>query len=95
MKDKRIRYEDIEYAIVDNGRLYVLGEIFHPILRNTYFDIVCNASTGEIFEENIFKFDTAEEAKIQLQKEIKQNDLILIDGSSEMKMGEIVEEIKT
>jgi len=45
-------------------------------------------------EENIFKFDTAGEAKIQLQKEIKQNDLILIDGSSEMKMGEIVEEVR-
>lgn len=45
-------------------------------------------------EENIFKFNTAEEGKIQLQKEIKQNDLILIDGSSEMKMGEIVEEIR-
>ena len=45
-------------------------------------------------EENIFTFDTTKEAKIQLQKEIKQNDLILIDGSSEMKMGEIVEEIE-
>ncbi len=45
-------------------------------------------------EENIFKFNTAEEAKIQLQKEIKQGDLILIDGSSEMKMEEIVKEIK-
>ncbi len=45
-------------------------------------------------EENIFRFNTAEEGKIQLQKEIKQNDLILIDGSSEMKMEEIVKEIK-
>lgn len=55
MKDRRIRYEDIEYAIVDNGRLYVLGERYHQMLRNTYFNIVCNASTGEILKENIFK----------------------------------------
>jgi len=44
--------------------------------------------------ENIFEFDRTEEAKIQLQKEIKENDLILIDGSKEMKMQEIVQEIK-
>ena len=26
MKDERIRYEDIKYAMVDNGKLYVLGK---------------------------------------------------------------------
>ncbi|MEA3344096.1 MAG: cyanophycin synthetase [Patescibacteria group bacterium] len=45
-------------------------------------------------EENIFEFDRTEEAKIQLQKEIKENDLILIDGSKEMKMQEVVQEIE-
>lgn len=45
-------------------------------------------------EENIFQFNTVEEGKISLQKEIKKGDLILIDGSKAMKMGEMVEEIK-
>jgi len=45
-------------------------------------------------QENIFEFDRTQEAKIQLQKEIKENDLILIDGSREMKMEEVVQEIK-
>lgn len=45
-------------------------------------------------EQNIFQFDNVEEAKEALQKEIKKDDLILVDGSKEMKMGEIIEEIK-
>jgi len=45
-------------------------------------------------EQNIFQFDNIEEAKKALQKEIKKGDLILVDGSKEMKMGEIVEEIR-
>ncbi len=53
-KEKRIRYWDIEFAIVDSGKLYVLGEK-SGFFRNTYFDIVCDASTGGILEENIFK----------------------------------------
>lgn len=52
-KDKRIGYDDIEFVIVDAGKLYVLGKKFG--FRDTYFDIVCDASTGEILEENIFK----------------------------------------
>jgi len=45
--------------------------------------------------EKIFQFDTAEEGKIRLQDEIKEGDLILVDGSKEMEMGKIVEEIKS
>lgn len=45
-------------------------------------------------EQNIFQLSNIEEAKRTLQKEIKENDLILVDGSKEMKMGEIVEGIK-
>jgi len=44
--------------------------------------------------EKIFQYDTVEALRIPLQNEIKENDLILIDGSSEMKMAEAVEEIK-
>ncbi len=47
-----------------------------------------------MLEQKIFQFNDVEEAKKVLQKEIKKGDLILIDGSKEMKMGEIVKEIK-
>ena len=44
--------------------------------------------------EKIFEFDTISQGKMKLQEVIKENDLILIDGSREMKMEDIVEEIK-
>lgn len=44
--------------------------------------------------DKIFQFDTTEEGKLKLEDEIKEGDLILIDGSKEMEMGKIVEEIK-
>lgn len=46
-------------------------------------------------EEKIFQFEKIEEAGIALQKEIKEGDLILVDGSTEMKMEKIIEEIAT
>ncbi len=45
--------------------------------------------------EKIFQFDIIDEGKIRLQDEIKEGDLILVDGSKEMKMEKIVKEIKT
>lgn len=45
--------------------------------------------------EKIFQFDTIEEGEIRLQDEIREGDLILVDGSKEMEMGKIVKEIKT
>ena len=44
--------------------------------------------------EKIFEFDTISQGKMKLQEVIKENDLILIDGSREMKMKDVVEEIK-
>jgi len=44
--------------------------------------------------EKIFQFDTIESGKIRLQDEIKERDLILVDGSKEMKMEKMVKEIK-
>jgi UDP-N-acetylmuramoyl-tripeptide--D-alanyl-D-alanine ligase len=44
--------------------------------------------------EKIFQFDTIDEGKLKLREEIKEGDLILVDGSKEMEMGKIVEEIK-
>jgi len=46
--------------------------------------------------EKIFRFDMAsiERGKAELRNEIKEGDLILIDGSSEMEMEKVVDEIK-
>jgi len=44
--------------------------------------------------EKIFQFDTINEGKLKLREEIKEGDIILVDGSKEMEMGKIVEEIK-
>lgn len=45
--------------------------------------------------EKIFQFATIDEGKLKLQAEIKTGDIILVDGSREMEIGRIVEEIKT
>lgn len=45
-------------------------------------------------EKNTFHFSDVEKAGKVIQDKIKENDLILIDGSAEMKMDKIVKEIK-
>jgi len=45
-------------------------------------------------KEKIFYFPTIKDGVEILKKEIKEGDLILVDGSKEMRMSEIVEEIK-
>lgn len=44
-------------------------------------------------EDKIFQFNKIEEARKTLRNEIKEGDLILVDGSKEMEMKKIVEEI--
>jgi len=44
--------------------------------------------------ERIFQFDTIEGGKSKLREEIKEGDLILVDGSKEMTMAKIVQEIQ-
>lgn len=44
--------------------------------------------------DKIFSFNEAAEAGLALQKEMKQGDLILIDGSKELQMGKIVDEVR-
>lgn len=56
--------------------------------------IAQGAYTKGMALEKIFQFDTVEEGEIRLQDEIKEGDLILIDGSKEMEMEKIVKEIK-
>ena len=45
-------------------------------------------------EDKIFVFSEIKEAGLALQKEIRRGDLILIDGSRELKMNKIVDEIR-
>ena len=45
-------------------------------------------------EDKIFQFDDAVSAAKALQEEIKEGDLILVDGSKEMNMTEIVKELE-
>lgn len=44
--------------------------------------------------EKIFQFNESQEAGLALQNEIKEGDFILVDGSQEMQMARIVEEIR-
>jgi len=52
------------------------------------------AKTKGMALEKIFQFDNINDVLLKLKEEIKAGDLILIDGSKEMKIREIVEEIK-
>jgi UDP-N-acetylmuramoyl-tripeptide--D-alanyl-D-alanine ligase len=52
------------------------------------------AQTKGMALEKIFQFDTIDEGKLNLQDEIKEGDLILVDGSKEMEMGKVVKEVK-
>jgi len=45
-------------------------------------------------EDKIFQFDEVKKAGLALQDEIRPGDLILVDGSKQMQMSEIVKEIK-
>ena len=55
--------------------------------------IAQGAYTKGMALEKIFQFDTVEEGKIRLQDEIREEDLILVDGSKEIKMEKIVKEV--
>ncbi len=51
------------------------------------------ARTRGFNPKNIFEFSTSDEAKLEVQKKIKEGDLILIKGSQGMRMEKITEEI--
>lgn len=57
--------------------------------------IVDGAMKAGMLRENIFQFDDAPTAAQSLEKEIKEGDLILVDGAKEMEMWKAVEEIKS
>lgn len=56
--------------------------------------IAQGAKNKGMSEQNIFQFNDVKEGKIRLQNEIKKGDLILVDGSKEMKMEEMIKEVK-
>ncbi len=56
--------------------------------------IAQGAKQKGFLDESIFSFDTTYQAKLKVQEIIQEGDIILVDGSKEMNMQEIVEEIK-
>lgn len=66
--------------------LYTVGE------RAKFF--AQGAKIKGMAEDKIFQFADAKEAGLALQLEIKEGDLVLVDGSKEMEMKSIVDEIR-
>jgi UDP-N-acetylmuramoyl-tripeptide--D-alanyl-D-alanine ligase len=52
------------------------------------------AAQSGMKKENIFSFDTADDARIPVQNFLKQGDLVLVKGSHAMQLDKIVEEIR-
>ena len=75
-----------EYAAKCTDLLFTVGP-------RTKF-IAQGARKKGLLEENIFSFDTTHQARLKVQEIIQEGDIILVDGSKEMNMQEIVEEIK-
>lgn len=57
--------------------------------------IAQGAEEAEFSRGNIFCFDRVEDAAKALEQKIEPGDLVLVDGSKQMKMSKIVEEIKS
>lgn len=55
--------------------------------------LVADAATSKLGSENIFTFDTSEEARNKVQELIQPGDVVLVKGSQGMRMEKIVEEI--
>ena len=56
--------------------------------------IATAAGESGMKSQNIFSFETADDARIPLQDFMKQGDLVLVKGSPAMQLDKIVEEIK-
>lgn len=54
---------------------------------------IADSSFNQMPAENIYRFETSDEAKLKVQELIKEGDLILVKGSQGMRMEKIVEEI--
>src|SRR3989344_3494647 len=54
---------------------------------------IADSAFNQMPRENIYRFDTSDEAKLKVKELIKEGDLILIKGSQGMRMEKIVEEI--
>ena len=54
---------------------------------------IADAAGNQMMKENIFSFQTSEEAKLKVQDLMQEGDLVLVKGSQGMRMEKIVEEI--
>lgn len=53
------------------------------------------AEKAGMLKKNIYTFDTADEAKIEVQKLMRQGDLVLVKASHSIRLDEVVEEIES
>jgi len=80
-------HEEIGKKVAENADiLFTFGPRAKFIAKGAF-----EAGMGE---NKIFKFDTIDEGRLKLQDKIKKGDLILVDGSKEMKMERIIKEIR-
>jgi len=54
---------------------------------------IAEAASNQMIKENIFTFETSQEAKEKVEQIIREHDLTLVKGSQGMRMEKIVEEI--
>lgn len=54
---------------------------------------IADSAFNQMPRENIYRFETSDEAKLKIKELIKEDDLILVKGSQGMRMEKIVEEI--
>ena len=53
-----------------------------------------SANKAGLAEKNIFSFDTADEARLEVQSRIKKGDFVLVKASRALKLEKIIEEIR-
>lgn len=86
-KLSQVKHEEVGRAVIKNkiDKLIAVGERARDIARG--------ALSAGMTEDDVFHFDTTEEAGKFIQKRIKPGDIILVKGSQGARMEKIVKEI--
>jgi len=87
-------YTEIGHRRVGEKVAKVADLLFTVGVRAKFISDQARKTSGKLSEENIFEFDTSDQAGLPLQKQIKSGDVILVKGSRFMRMEKIIEEIK-
>lgn len=71
-----------------------VSDIVFFVGDETIFAVEEAEKFGKKKGENLFWFDTSEEAKLKVQQVLRENDVVLVKGSRSVKMEAIVDEIR-